>query len=463
MGPEGFRRCDGYVGSVPQNFVNSNFPVCPLCGSTDPHWTLKDKIEMKGNRVMFRCKDCGGVISSSTMDFTGMTKSTAAAFLNTGAGLNYLIKKHDGKDAKAVYVRVDDAGAFRTTKELEGQEFKLEDLQAMAASLAPARQQVYSQPAPQPQPQQDFQVSYGAAPQQSYGQQPYGQQPYGQPAYGQAPQQTYGQPAYGQPAYGQPPYGQPAPQPQPQQDFTVSYGSQPAPAPAARSEENGPFRAPVIAKILMYLGTASAFFYLLFTLPGIGAGKYLTPQFFYIYYMYGFKVKDSPIPFLNGLFTVLILVAFILLTVGISSKKLSLLFGIGTEVLSLTHLGSVLTNYFRIRGGAISRIRPVDMPSFIIMIVLVVLLLVTALYFFLKGKGINKVVKLIVCIIGILLRITLLILAVRALRINYDAASKDMSPVLATRILLIVCGHLPYILMWIAALLYTPFRKKKAA
>ena len=152
MGPEGFRRCDGYVGSVPQNFVNTNFPVCPLCGSTDPYWTLKDKIEMKGNRVMFRCKDCGGVISSSTMDFTGMTKSTAAAILNTGAGLNYLIKKHDGKDAKAVYVRVDDAGSFRTTKELEGKEFKLEELQAMAASLAPARQPAYGQPAPQAAP-----------------------------------------------------------------------------------------------------------------------------------------------------------------------------------------------------------------------------------------------------------------------------------------------------------------------
>ena len=429
MGPEGFRRCDGYVGSVPQNFVNTNFPVCPLCGSTDPYWTLKDKIEMKGNRVMFRCKDCGGVISSSTMDFTGMTKSTAAAILNTGAGLNYLIKKHDGKDAKAVYVRVDDAGSFRTTKELEGKEFKLEELQAMAASLAPARQPAYGQPAPQAAPPQDFQVSYGAAPQA---------QPQPQPAY----QQTA---------------------PQPQQNFTVSYGNPSAPAhEAVRSEENGPFGAPVIAKILMYLGTAIALFYLLFTLPGFGAGRHIIPQFFYNYIMQGFYSRTSPILFLNGLFTVIILAGFILLTVGISSKKLSLLFGIGTGVLTLTHFAAVMTNYFLIRGTAVSRIHPQNMPSFIIMIILTVLLLLTALYFFLKGKGINKVVKLIVCIVGLVLRVTLLILSLRGLPINAIASGKANS-LLVTRFVLSICGSLPYILMWIAALIYTPFRKAKAA
>ena len=431
MGPEGFRRCDGYVGSVPQNFVNTNFPVCPLCGSTDPYWTLKDKIEMKGNRVMFRCKDCGGVISSSTMDFTGMTKSTAAAILNTGAGLNYLIKKHDGKDAKAVYVRVDDAGSFRTTKELEGKEFKLEELQAMAASLAPARQPAYGQPAPQAAPQQDFQVSYG------------------QPAPQAQPQPEFNV-SYGQPA------------PQPQQNFTVSYGTPSEPAPeAVRSEENGPFGAPVIAKVLMYLGTAVALFYLLFTLPGLGLIRYISPQFFYIYYMQGFS-RTSPIPFLNGLLTVLILAGFILLTVGISSKKLSLLFGIGTGVLTLTHFAAVMTNYFLIRGTAVSRVHPQNMPSFIIMIVLTVLLLLTALYFFLKGKGINKVVKLIVCIAGLLLRVILLILSLRGFSISSIASGKANSP-MVTRLIMAICGSLPYILMWIAALLYTPFRKTKAA
>ena len=75
---EGFRRCDGFAGSVPQNFINANFPVCPLCGSKDPYWTLRDKIELTATRVQFRCKDCGGVLSATAMDFSGMTKSTAA-------------------------------------------------------------------------------------------------------------------------------------------------------------------------------------------------------------------------------------------------------------------------------------------------------------------------------------------------------------------------------------------------
>ena len=94
----GFKRCDGFAGSVPQKFADANMPNCPLCGTNDPYWTLRNKMEFKANRVQFLCKGCGAILSSTPDDFSGRTKSKAHAFLTTGGAMNALIKKHDGKD-----------------------------------------------------------------------------------------------------------------------------------------------------------------------------------------------------------------------------------------------------------------------------------------------------------------------------------------------------------------------------
>ena len=405
MGPEGFRRCDGYVGSVPQNFVNTNFPTCPLCGSTDPYWTLKDKIEMKGNRVMFRCKDCGGVISSSTMDFTGMTKSTAAAILNTGAGLNYLIKKHDGKDAKAVYVRVDDAGSFRTTKELEGKEFKLEELQAMAASLAPARQPAYGQPAPQAAPQQNFQVSYGQAPQA-------------------APQPAYGQPA------PQPIYGQPAPQAQPQPEFNVSYGQAPAQpyAPAAEAPKKGLeiLKAPVVSIVFTFIATALALLSYI-----INFSRGMTGAMSVIYFT-------------------LLMAACVLMILGLLLKEKPQLFGIGLFLLAAYELTGVIRTLSD--GGTLGVLGYLSL-------FLAVTYVMAGLYYVLKGKGINKVVKLIFCIIGIVVEVAYLFAFMQIIygsSISYDPVYffSHFFDFMGT----VLLQQLTFVFIFVAALVYTPFR-----
>ena len=30
-----FKRYDGFIGSVPQKFIDSNFPKCPMCGTNE--------------------------------------------------------------------------------------------------------------------------------------------------------------------------------------------------------------------------------------------------------------------------------------------------------------------------------------------------------------------------------------------------------------------------------------------
>ena len=153
--PKGFRRCDGFVGCIPQNWINGHFPVCPMCGSHDPYWTLKDKMEFTANRVLFRCKDCGCILSATNADFTGATKSTAFTALTTAGLVNAIGKKKQGKDLKTVYVKIEDVGDFHLDKSLQGKELPLEELKQFAQSFQTGpqnfinpQQPTYAQPEP---------------------------------------------------------------------------------------------------------------------------------------------------------------------------------------------------------------------------------------------------------------------------------------------------------------------------
>lgn len=164
---DGFKRCDGYVGSVPQNFVNANLPTCPMCGSHDPYWLLKDKLEFTAHRIMFRCSKCGCILSATQDDFTGRTKSTAYSVLTTGGAVNALVKKNQGKDIKTVYVKIEDAGDAQVSSALVGKELPLDDLKAMAAafdaqpSVSPAESPAASAPVCS-EPAAEIKVSYAA-------------------------------------------------------------------------------------------------------------------------------------------------------------------------------------------------------------------------------------------------------------------------------------------------------------
>ena len=227
--PTGFKRCDGYVGSVPQNFINANLPTCPMCGTHDPYWTLKDKMEFTAHRIMFRCDKCGAILSATQMDFTGMTKSGAAMWLTTAGGVNALVKKKEGKDIKTVYMRIEDVGDMYVSRELEGKELPIDEVKAMAAahSNAPQAPQYAAPQQAAPQPQVQYaapqpQVQY-ASPQQA------APQPQVQYA---APQQAAPQPqvqyAAPQQAAPQPQVQYAAPQPAPQYRAAAPAASKPS-------------------------------------------------------------------------------------------------------------------------------------------------------------------------------------------------------------------------------------------
>ena len=171
---KGFKRCDGYVGHVPQNWINGNFPVCPMCGSIDPYWTLKDKVEMTANRVMFRCKDCGCILSATAADFTGATKSKAFAALTTGGLINAISKKKAGKDVNTVYVKIMDVGDYQLDKSMEGKEIPLEELKERSkAFMMKGRENVSTATAPEEQAENEVEdgisVSYAPSANENAG------------------------------------------------------------------------------------------------------------------------------------------------------------------------------------------------------------------------------------------------------------------------------------------------------
>ena len=134
MGIFDFKRYDGFAGSVPQHFIDNKFPKCPMCGTNDPHWTLKEKVEMLGNRYLFRCEKCKCILSSTVADATGFSKSKLG-LLTTDGMFNAIGKKASGKNVSTAYMKVEEVGSVQTTKYYEGKELPIEELQALAESL----------------------------------------------------------------------------------------------------------------------------------------------------------------------------------------------------------------------------------------------------------------------------------------------------------------------------------------
>ena len=129
-----FHRADGFVGSVPQKFVDRTFPKCPICCSKDPHWTIGQHNQMswKGNLYLFKCSQCESIISMSMPDVTTLGNGGGGVAANPSVGLtNLMVKASSGKEAGAVYAVIESVGNSGVPCDCEGKEFKLEDLQDM--------------------------------------------------------------------------------------------------------------------------------------------------------------------------------------------------------------------------------------------------------------------------------------------------------------------------------------------
>ena len=173
-----FKRYDGYVGCIPQKFIDSHLPICPFCGSNNPHWLLDSRMEMTlaGSRTYYQCECCRGIMSSTAAD-AGAENGKNFMINPAMAAMNAAHKGTKHQEVGVAYMRVDDLGTVCTHQEWLGQEFPITYFQDVANGLAAAS-------AAQPAASQ------------------YAQPQYAQPA---APQ--YAQPQYAQPAAPQ--YAQP--------------------------------------------------------------------------------------------------------------------------------------------------------------------------------------------------------------------------------------------------------------
>ncbi len=122
-----FKRMDGFMGSVPQGFIDRNVPRCPMCKSNNPHRAIDMKMQLKleGNLYLFQCERCGCVLSAPVPDVTGDN--------NTILTTTGLLKKLGGKKNGVIYMKIQDSGTAQSDKSVEGKEYTLQELNQLAA------------------------------------------------------------------------------------------------------------------------------------------------------------------------------------------------------------------------------------------------------------------------------------------------------------------------------------------
>lgn len=121
-----FKRMEGFAGSVPQKFIDNNIQKCPICGATNPHWSIDMKMGLI-NRYLFQCEECKCILSASVPDVTGISRTPL-----TTLGI---AKALGGKKMNVIYMKIDDVGTMKDKKNNEGKEITLEELNDMANKI----------------------------------------------------------------------------------------------------------------------------------------------------------------------------------------------------------------------------------------------------------------------------------------------------------------------------------------
>lgn len=119
----GFERNENTLYSVPLRFADLKMKRCPLCGTRQPKWLVKEEWKILGKIYHFMCPECRSILKVSQDDVTGMSFTTAT--------MSGQLKKYKGKDNKKIYVTVEKIGLQARTPEnvrLEGVEASLEEL-----------------------------------------------------------------------------------------------------------------------------------------------------------------------------------------------------------------------------------------------------------------------------------------------------------------------------------------------
>lgn len=132
-----FKRYDGYVMHIPQEFIDGKLPVCPFCKSDNPHWLLDSKMEMSlaGSRTYYQCERCQAILSSTAAD-AGAEKGKSFAINPAMAAMNAAQKGTKHQEVGVAYMRVETLGLVCTDQSLMGKEFPITYFQEMAKPKA---------------------------------------------------------------------------------------------------------------------------------------------------------------------------------------------------------------------------------------------------------------------------------------------------------------------------------------
>ncbi len=131
-----FKRMEGFSGSIPQKFADTKIPKCPMCGTTNSHWSIDERMgkmmsfdpEENAHKYLFKCEQYGCVLRVPVTDVVGVGRSALLSWQG-------LAKKVHGKQTSAIYVTVEEVGKMQKTELYKEKEMTLDELNALAESI----------------------------------------------------------------------------------------------------------------------------------------------------------------------------------------------------------------------------------------------------------------------------------------------------------------------------------------
>ena len=125
----------GLLSKMMREHISKMLPICPLCGSREPLWTVHYRADLSDGRIQFRCSACDSAFSITQTDFWGVYKLRESRNLLTHlytwplTTAESIKKKLKGKEVSTLYVKIDELGFLDETPFQKGKEVPLEELQ----------------------------------------------------------------------------------------------------------------------------------------------------------------------------------------------------------------------------------------------------------------------------------------------------------------------------------------------
>ncbi len=128
----------GTPSKMMREHINKMLPTCPLCGSHEPLWAVRYRIDLSDGRIQFRCSACDSAFSITQTDLLGVYQLRESGNLLTHlytwplTTAESIKKKLKGKEVSTVYIKIDELGFLDETPFQKGKEVPLEELQKIA-------------------------------------------------------------------------------------------------------------------------------------------------------------------------------------------------------------------------------------------------------------------------------------------------------------------------------------------